>query len=214
MYFCYSWFCNIMKENNLFDDFPEIDNKNLESVQKDFQHLHTSLQPTQSFKEQLVSRLEALSQYQKWQSFDFKKYTSWILAFTFLVSFIWYFYANFFNENTMKQGEQMEKVQVFSDMWTSRWVSEEMHIMSDERMSVGRMWAVDFWTTYSEEDRIWFSQACEDAEWFYISEDEMCILNMSDICDIRSYVTQSENACSVLFWGKSVESEILPNKGQ
>ena len=53
------------KTNNMFDDFPEIDSKNLESMKEDLESLHTSLKPTQSFKEQLLSRLEALSQYHK-----------------------------------------------------------------------------------------------------------------------------------------------------
>ena len=53
------------KTNNLFDDFPEIDNKNLKSVEKDFHNLHTSLKPLCSYKEQLFSRLEALSRYHK-----------------------------------------------------------------------------------------------------------------------------------------------------
>lgn len=189
------------KKNNILDDFSDISSKQKEKILWDFEKLQTSLNASSKYKENLFSRLQALYHFKEQKNyFSVQKYISLLLAFTFCVSGIWYFFSKIEYDNRWEIWTT--SVQTFSDISdvsqrsiaSISWDSQELD------SEVSTMMMKDIWVvSFTDEEKVIFENICQDIWGFFISEEYFCVLDMSDICSLDSMKYLQDNSCNIFF---------------
>lgn len=189
------------KKNNILDDFSDISLEEKEKILWDFEKLQTSLKATTEYKENLFSQLQALYHFKEQKNyFSVQKYISWLLAFTFCVSGIWYFFSKIENDTWWEIW--VTPVQTFSDISdvSQRSIAsiswEEQELDSE----VSTMMMKDIWVvSFTDKEKEIFENICQDIWGFFISEEYFCVLDMSDICSLDSLKYLQDNSCNIFF---------------
>ncbi|MCH8518973.1 hypothetical protein LAT59_04395 [Candidatus Gracilibacteria bacterium] len=205
-----------MKENkkNILDDFSDISGDEKRKILNDFKKLQALLKPSSDYKERLFSRLQAIKYHNESNISHFQKYVSGILAFTFCFSGIWYFYTHIDTDRTYKdgtkneqgvQGDEFRGVATPSTMEIAPSNDSMMRDMGNLGPSISE---------YSDEEKEIFQEKCKDQGGFFIEGENLCIIEMSDICSLESLRNEQENDCSIFYNPENIKQEILPYEGQ